>query len=68
MRNVDSHLDKPMLLESNKYGQKDHWNVIPNMYSYLTNQSISKYMCDCWITGSLDHLMKKPSRGRCTFR
>ena len=57
-----------MLLESNKYGQKDHWNVISHMYSYLTDQCISKYMRDCWITGSLDHWMKKPLRGQCTFR
>ena len=56
MRNVDSHLDKPMLLESNKYGQKDHRNVISHMYSYLGNKCISKYMCDCWITGSLGSL------------
>ena len=57
-----------MLLESNKYGQKDHWNVISHMYSYLKDQCISKYMRDCWITGSLDHWMKKPLRGQCTFR
>ena len=50
MRNVDSHLDKPILLESNKYGQKDHWNVISSMYSYLTNQCIVN---TCVIVGSL---------------
>ena len=55
MRHVDSHLDKPMLLESNKYGEKIR-NVIFIMYSYLGNKCIGKYMCDCWITGSFGSL------------
>ena len=41
-----------MLLESNMYAQKDHWNVISPMYSWMSNQCICEYMCDSWITGS----------------
>ena len=56
MRNVDSHLDKPMLLESNQYGKEIIGKCYPLCILILGDKGISKYMCDCWITGYLGSL------------